>query len=174
MIIVISSSLRSDSNSRILAQAALKALEAEGHEAKILDLREHPLPLCDGDAVYNDPKVRRINALLNEAEAFIIATPIYNFDATAAIKNLIELTGDAWESKVVSFLCAAAAMSSYMSIMSLANSLMLDFRSVIVPRFVYATGSAIANGSIIDAKIQDRVDELARFTAKLGSALKAA
>ena len=38
-------------------------------------------------------------------------------------------------------------MSSYMSVMAYANSLMLDFRCVIIPRFVYATGSAFAEGS---------------------------
>ena len=98
----------------------------------------------------------------------------YNFDANAAVKNLIELTGSAWENKVVGFLCAAGGMSSYMSIMSLANSLMLDFRSVVVPRFVYAVGEAFADGRIVDPKVTSRVAELAKETARLGGALKAA
>jgi FMN reductase len=87
---------------------------------------------------------------------------------------MIELTGDAWENKVVGFLCAAAGMSSYMSIMSLANSLMLDFRSVIVPRFVYATGKAFTEGRVTDAEILRRIADLARATTRLGGALKAA
>ncbi len=53
---------------------------------------------------------------------------------------MIELAGSAWEDKIVGFLCAAGGMSSYMSVMAYANSLMLDFRCVIIPRFVYATG----------------------------------
>ena len=91
---------------------------------------------------------------------------------TAAVKNLIELTGDAWENKVVGFLCAAGGMNSYMSVMSLANSLMLDFRSLIVPRFVYATGEAFADDGITDAEVIRRVAELARTTAQLAGALK--
>ena len=174
MILIISSSLNKDSNSRVLAQATLQVLEKEGHAASILDLRDYPLPLCDGGPSYNDPNVTRVLEFLSKADAVVIATPIYNYDATAAVKNLIELTGDVWQDKVVGFLCAAGGMSSFMSIMSLANSLMLDFRSVIVPRFVYATGAAISNGTIIDLKVQERVVELARFTAKLGNALKAA
>ncbi len=174
MILIISSSLNSDSNSRVLAQAALRALEAEGQEASVLDLRDYPLPLCDGGPSYRTPNVLRVGEQLRAADAILVATPIYNYDATAAVKNLIELTGSAWENKVVGFLCAAGGMSSFMSIMSLANSLMLDFRSVIVPRFVYATGSAISNGTIVDANVQERVVELARFTARLGNALKAA
>jgi FMN reductase len=61
-----------------------------------------------------------------------------------------------------------------MSIMPLANSLMLDFRNVIVPRFVYATGDAFVDGKLIDPDQARRVAELARTTARLSEALQAA
>jgi FMN reductase len=63
-------------------------------------------------------------------------------------------------------------MSSYMSIMMLANSLMLDFRSVIVPRFVYATGAAFSGEKIVDQKVLERVAQCARATAHLAAAVK--
>jgi FMN reductase len=115
-----------------------------------------------------------VGELLRAASTFIIATPIYNYDVTAAIKNLIELTGDAWENKLVGFLCAAAGQSSYMSVMSLANSLMLDFRSLIIPRFVYATGGAFTGDRISDPKLVARVVDLANAAAKLDRQLQAA
>ena len=174
MIVIVSSSLNTESNSRILAQEAQRVLAQDGHAVTLLDLREHPLPLCDGGASYDHPGVAHVDQLLQQASAIIVATPIYNYDGTAAIKNLIELTGNAWENKVVGFLCAAGGMSSYMSIMSLANSLMLDFRSVIVPRFVYATSEAFAAGQISDPAQRSRVAELARATARLGTLLAAA
>lgn len=174
MILIVSSSLSSDSNSRILAQEAERVLQQDGHEVALLDLRDHPLPLCDGGAAYGHPNVARVAAQLRAADSILIATPIYNYDATAALKNLIELTGEAWETKVVGFLCAAGGLSSYMSIMALANSLMLDFRSVIVPRFVYATGEAFVDGRITDPDVARRVSDLARTTARFGGALKAA
>lgn len=174
MILILSSSLNTESNSRILARTAHHLLLEAGVEAELVDLREHPLPLCDGNAAYANPAVVQITARLRSAEALLIATPIYNYDATAALKNLIELSGGAWENKVVGFLCAAGGMSSYMSIMALANSLMLDFRSVIVPRFVYATGDAFANGAIADPDVTRRVEELVRLTARLSVALQAA
>ena len=99
---------------------------------------------------------------------------MYNYNANAALKNLVELTGQAWENKVVGFLCAAGGISSYMSMMSLANSLMLDFRCVIVPRFVYANDSAFASGRIKDPKIADRVAQCARATLRLAAAVKSA
>jgi len=73
--------------------------------------------------------------------------------------------------KVGGFLCAAGGNSSYMAVMAYANSLMLDFRTVIIPRFVYATSDAFKNGQITDKKIIARIeqaaDELIRFTQAL-------
>ena len=43
----------------------------------------------------------------------------------------------------------------------IANSLMLDFRCIIVPRFVYAVGSAFRDGAIADGKVAQRIDQLA-------------
>lgn len=174
MILIISSSLNSESNSRILARETQRVLESHGHAVTLLDLRDHPLPLCDGGPSYGHPNVARVGELLRAASTFIIATPIYNYDVTAAIKNLIELTGGAWENKLVGFLCAAAGQSSYMSVMSLANSLMLDFRSLIIPRFVYATSDAFGDDRITDPKLSARVADLAHAAARLDRQLQAA
>ncbi|ACB75410.1 NADPH-dependent FMN reductase [Opitutus terrae] len=175
MNIILSSSLSAQSNSRILACDAARVLEQDGAPVTLLDLRDYPLPLCDAGPAYDHANVTALSDLLHDATAIIVASPIYNFDGSAALKNVIELTGNrAWENKVVGFLCAAADRASYMSIMSLANSLMLDFRSLIVPRFVYATANAFAGDAIVDPEISRRVAELARATAKLGALLKAA
>jgi len=52
-----------------------------------------------------------------------------------------------------------------------ANSLMLDFRTVIIPRFVYATGDSFDGDKITDKKVVARIeqvaDELTRFTEAL-------
>jgi FMN reductase len=84
---------------------------------------------------------------------------------------MVELTGKVWEEKVVGFLCAAGGASSYMSVMAFANSLMLDFRTIIIPRFVYATGDAFDGDKLADKKVAQRVEdaaqELIRFTKAL-------
>ncbi len=174
MILVLSTSLRTDSRSRLLASAAHRQLLASGHAATLLDLREFPLPFCDGDDAQLHPNVTALTHHLRAADAIIVATPIYNYDTTAALKNVIELTGSAWRNKVVGFLCAAGGDNSYMSILSFANSLMLDFRTVIVPRFVYATGAAFEGDTLTDADLVRRIAELTHTTARLAHALKAA
>jgi len=174
MTTIISASLNPNSNSRLLAHEARRVLEQDGLPVTFVDLREHPLPLCDGGAAYGHPNVARLRATVDAAQSIIIATPIYNYDGNAAVKNLIELSGKAWENKAVGFLCAAGGMASYMSIMSLANSLMLDFRTLVVPRFVYATDAAFTNAVLTDPDQLRRVADLARTTARLGGFLRAA
>jgi FMN reductase len=84
---------------------------------------------------------------------------------------LIELTGDSWEDKVVGFLCAAGGASSYMSLMSLANSLMLDFRCLIIPRFVYATRSDFSGDKVPTDEVKGRVARLAQASLALKNAV---
>ena len=170
-LLVISASLNPGSNSRLLALEARRVLEADGVTAALLDLRELPLPPCDGNAAYDHPNVARACGMIAAAAGILAATPVYNYDANAALKNLVELTGPAWENKAVGFLCAAGGDRSYMSIMALANSLMLDFRCVIVPRFVYATDAAFADGALRDGEIAARVAACARATVRLAGAV---
>jgi NAD(P)H-dependent FMN reductase len=170
-IALISGSLNPESLSRQLAQHAEQSLKSLGAHVDLIDLKELQLPMCDGDSAYSHPEVEKTRSRIEAAEGILIAAPVYNFYLNAAVKNLVELTGSAWEKKVVGFLNAAGGYSSYMSVMSMANSLMLDFRCVIVPRFVYAIGSAFRDGAVVDDKVAGRIDELAndliRFARKL-------
>src|SRR5436305_13516963 len=169
--LVLSTSGNPDSNSRRMAQIAFDWLKKAKLNCQWLDISKLDLPLCDADACYNHPAAQRLTAAVEKADGIIVATPVYNYDVSAATKNMVELTGSAWEDKVVAFLCAAGGMGSYMSVMAFADSLMLDFRSVIVPRFVYATGDAFNDGRLIDSKVQNRIEqvaaELVRFTKAL-------
>jgi len=172
--LVLSASLNPESVSRVLAHEAAEVLKQEGVAASLADLRELSLPFCDGATAYRHASVAPAQQLVTAASGIIVATPIYNYDVNAALKNFIELTGGAWKNKVVGFLCAGAGASSYMSIMGLANSLMLDFRCIVLPRFVYASESAVSDGKITDPEIAKRVGECVLATARLADAVVAA
>jgi len=199
---VLSSSHHPQSRSRRLARLAHACLSARGANATFIDLAARTLPLCDGSGCYGDPEVQRLRQDLDNIDGFIIATPIYNYGANAVLKNAIELTGRGiWLERVVGFACAAGGSGSYMSIMPIVNSLMLDFRTVVVPRFVYAreedfvdqdpaapsgAPNSAASGdseaaraaevartrrAVVDA-IADRVDSLAADVIRFATALR--
>lgn len=171
LITIFSTSLNPDSRSRILARAAAGVLEQLGVEYELMDLAELSLPICDASYCYAHPNVVRCIQAIENSSAVFVATPVYNYDVSASAKNLIELTGRAWTDKVVAFLATAGGSGSYMSLMGLANSLMLDFHSLIVPRFVYATGSAFEMGELRDPEIAARVMALVSQTLRISGAL---
>lgn len=158
-VLVISCSLNAYSRSRILAQSTVELLQNLGAKAELIDMRDHELPLCDGGGTSNDA-AGALQSKIAAADAILLAAPVYNYDLNAVAKNLIESTGSAWEGKPVGFICAAGGRSSYMSPMGLANSLMLDFRCWIIPRFVYSTNADFENDQPSEA-IRARVEQLA-------------
>ncbi len=161
--LIVSTSLNVNSNSRKLA---LYAKDKLADKANYIDLQDYNLPLCDGDTCYNHPNVIKIKPIIEEAKFIIMCIPVYNFGSGSSSKNLIELTGNVFKEKIIGFMCAAGGKASYMSVMSLANSLMLDFRCLIVPRFVYASRDLFENDNI-DAEITNRIDLLLEFGQKL-------
>lgn len=171
MILVISSSLHPDSRSRILARACADRLRSIDEEVQMFDLSQSPLPQCDGATAYGDPNVQQLAKLIEQADAILLASPVYNYDVNSAAKNAVELTGRAWTGKVVGMMLAAGGQGSYMSAMGLANSLMLDFRCLIVPRFIYATGDAFEGEQLADDDMQQRVNLLVDETLKIAKAM---
>lgn len=170
--LVVSCSLNPASRSHTLALSAGEALGAIGAPHELLDLREWDLPICDGKACYDHPSIVPVTDRVAAAAAILIASPVYNYDLNAAVKNFVELTGQAWGEKPVGFLCAAGGHRSYMSPIGLANSLMFDFRCHIVPRYVYATKDDFTAGREASADLAGRIRQLAQATVDLAAALR--
>lgn len=173
MHLVISSSLNPASRSRILAKRAHAFLQEQKTETEYIDLRTLNLPACDGNECYSHPAVQELGIKISKADGVILATPIYNYSIGANAKNLVELTGQAWARKPVSFLCAAGGQGSYMAVMALANMLMLDFRSYILPRFVYAAETSFEGEEVVDTAVLDRLRDLTATIVKFSAALRA-
>jgi len=163
--------LNPGSRSAVLAGHAYEALKQRTPGAELVDLRDVPLPMCDGGAAYKDANLAPLAERISAAGPIILAVPVYNYDVNAAAKNMIELTGRAWTNKVVGFICAAGGQGSFMSVMSLANSLMLDFRCLIVPRFVYTTDRDFDDKGQAGESILVRTHELCEEAAELADAV---
>jgi len=78
--LIVSTSLRPASLSRILGLALAKELDGEH-----LDLRDFPLPLCDGDAAYGDPNVEILRAKIEAARVILLAVPMAVLGALGAV-----------------------------------------------------------------------------------------
>ena len=149
-----------------------KELEKHLDEVEFFDLQDNPLPMCDGDECYDLSEVLDFREKVKNAQGIIMAIPIYNYNISSGAKNAVELGGRMLYDKIFGFICAAGGKSSYMSVMSLANSLMIDFRCYIIPKFVYATKHDFDGEKISNEEIKERLkelsDELIRITNALG------
>jgi NAD(P)H-dependent FMN reductase len=169
--LILSCSLNPDSRSRVLARMVHQHLATRPGGAEFVDLQDYNLPISDAGACYGHPHVAEIAPKVRAARGIIVAAAIYNYDVNSAAKNLLELTGKAWQGKVVGFICAAGGHGSYMSVMPFANSLMLDYRCYIIPRFVYAAPAEIDESEFGDAALNRRIEELAAETQRVTDAL---
>ncbi len=92
-ILAFAGSLREGSfNKKLLAFAVEGAREA-GAEVTVIDLRDYPMPIYDGDleAAEGVPEnARRIHALLEAHDGLLIATPENNYSLSAVMKNTID------------------------------------------------------------------------------------
>ena len=165
--LVISTSLREGSRSKIMAKAVADNVK----DSEFFDLQKKPLPMCDGDKCYDLPEVINFRKKVKNARGIIMAIPIYNFNVSSGAKNVIELGGKMLYDKVFGFICAAGGKSSYMSVMSFANSLMIDYRCFIIPKFVYALKNDFDGDKITSPEIKQRINELGQDLIRISKAL---
>jgi FMN reductase len=171
-VLIIAASLNPKaSHSLMMAEFAKSVLAERGVDHAMISLLDVPLPLCDGthDAGQH-PGVKRLRKEVQASSHILFAVPVYNYGVNAAVKNLIEhlfnwkcWADDKWagiQGKTAGFLCAAGDKASYMSVLPFANSLMLECRWWIVPRFVYAVHRDFGEAGIENQEIRDRINLL--------------
>jgi NAD(P)H-dependent FMN reductase len=82
-----------------------------GVEARLLDLRDFPMPFFDeavppampGRPAYAHEAVRRWTAAVGSADAFVVVTPEYNHGYPAVLKNALDYVYAEWVRKPVAF-----------------------------------------------------------------------
>ena len=157
-ILAVCGSLRDGSHTRTAARHALAAAADRGAETELLDLREYDMPVFDpdddeaGDAVGFKRTVR-------EADAIILATPMYHGSYSSALKNALDYCGvDEFEKKTVGLLSSAGgnfpitALDHLRSVCRALDAWVLPYQAA-VPR---ASGK-IEDGAFVDESLADRV-----------------
>ncbi|WP_407538775.1 NADPH-dependent FMN reductase [Deinococcus radiomollis] len=163
-----------------MAHLSRDLLNAAGHHVTFLDLRDHPLPPFDNDTVFQSPHFQTLHTAVRRADGVVLAAPVYNWSLGSALKTMIEATGatgeggrrSAWFDQLVTFVCSGGLPHSYMASSSLATSLMLDFKCVVNPYQVYATGSDWLEDGALNAHLQARLEKTLAVKAELAARLR--
>ena len=92
-ILAFAGSTRTASYNKQLVRFAAEAARAAGAEVTLLDLRDYPLPLFDGDLEEQQglpENAKKLKAIFREHNGLLIASPEYNSSLTAVLKNTID------------------------------------------------------------------------------------
>ncbi|MGI9435996.1 MAG: NADPH-dependent FMN reductase [Geminicoccaceae bacterium] len=92
-ILAFAGSTRLASFNKRLVRVAAEGASAAGADVTVIDLRDYPLPLYDGDLEANDglpDNAKRLKALFLEHQGLLISSPEYNGGMSAVLKNTID------------------------------------------------------------------------------------
>ena len=104
-ILVISSSLRSGSNSEALADSFIKGAEDAGNKTEKISLRNKSIAFCKGclacqklgRCVINDDAIA-ITEKMHDADVIVFASPIYYYEMSGQLKTLLDRANSLYSS----------------------------------------------------------------------------
>lgn len=94
-ILAFAGATRKDSLNKKLIKLAAAGAEKAGAEVTLIDLKDYPMPLYDGDlesASGLPEKALELKKLMAESDGFLISSPEYNSSFSAVLKNSIDWT----------------------------------------------------------------------------------
>ena len=111
VISVIVGSTRQSRFSEKPAQWIFKHLRKRDVDARLLDLRDFPMPFFDhavppampGRAAYENEVVNKWAAAIDASDGFIVVAPEYNYGPPAVLKNAIDWVYPEWNRKAAAF-----------------------------------------------------------------------
>jgi NAD(P)H-dependent FMN reductase len=121
VISVIVGSTRQGRFSEKPAQWILQHLKNRGGiEARLLDLRDFPMPFFDqpmppampGRPPYENEVVKKWTAEIARSDGFIFVTPEYNYGPTAVLKNALDWVYPEWNRKAAAFVSYGSAVGA--------------------------------------------------------------
>ena len=181
-ILAFSGSARRESLNRKFLAVVIAAVREAGGEVTLLDLKDVPLPLYDGDlheAGGLPENVQKLGALIASHDALLVASPEYNSMFTPLLKNTIDWCSVAdvnpFTGKVAAVISASPGALGGIRSLQLAQQLLLKLGCHIVPGQTVLPNAAKAfdaEGRLLDARTVKSVSALA--AALVGTAARLA
>ncbi len=161
-ILMFSGSSRKDSLNKKLISATVEIAQELGNIVTLIDLADYPLPLYDGDleAVSGVPdNAQKLHLLLQEHDAFIIASPEYNGLPSPLLINTLDwvsrLEGNVYSRKSAAIMSASPGAMGGLRGLPHLRTLLNNLNVLVIPR-QFALGSAFSafddDGSLKDEK----------------------
>ena len=187
-VLVFAGSTRKGSFNKTLASIAAEDARAAGAEVTLIDLRDIPMPLYDGDLEASEgipPNGRKLKELMLSHDAFLIASPEYNSSITGVLKNAIDWASrpspgekplQCFAGKVVGLCSASPGALGGLRGLAAVRSILTNIGSIVIPTQVSVPRAMEAfdeNGQLKDEKHKAPIRKLASELVAITSKLKA-
>lgn len=106
-------------NKKLVVEAADMARQ-KGAEVTVIDLKDYPLPFCDGDIELMPQNAIELRQLMIQSDVILIASPDFNGSVSGLLKNTIDWTTrsekggssrEAYKGKIFSIMSASPSLS---------------------------------------------------------------
>jgi chromate reductase len=92
-ILAFAGSTRKDSFNKKLIKVAVAGAQQAGAEVTLIDLKDYPMPLYDGDLEKDGgipENAKKLKKIFSEHQGFLISSPEYNSSISGVLKNTID------------------------------------------------------------------------------------
>lgn len=169
------------SRTRALLEVALAGARGADPtiQTDVLELRDFALEFCDGraPAQYSED-TRRALALVEKADAYLVATPVYRASYTGALKNLFDLIpndpdgSDPLRGKPVGLLASGGSDHHYLVLEHQLRPLFGFFGSQTLSHTVYANPRDFNVRKEPEGKITGELEKLGQQVVALANLLR--
>ncbi len=177
-IVAFAGSTRTDSYNKKLIRVAVEAAKNAGAEVTLIDLRDIPMPLYDGDLEKEKglpDNAKKFKKLLIEHPGFLISTPEYNSSIPGVLKNAIDWASRAekpdepplvcFANKVVGLMSASPGGLGGLRSLTHVRAILENIGALVIPQQIAiskAHEAFDANGKLKDAKQQSAVENVSK------------
>ncbi|HET6244303.1 MAG: NAD(P)H-dependent oxidoreductase [Bacteroidetes bacterium] len=158
-ILAFAGSTRKGSFNKIILKYAVEGAKRAGAEVTVIDLKDYPMPLYDGDLEKEEgipEKGKELFELMIHNHGFLIASPEYNSGVSGVLKNAID-----WVSRPVpNFKPLAAFDGKVAAIISASPGALGGIRGLAALRAILSNIKVIVlPNQMAVPKVNDKVDE---------------
>ena len=175
-ILAFAGSTRESSYNKKLVNIAAKIAQNTGAQVKVIDLRDYPLPLYDGDLEEKSgvpDNALAVRAMMMESHGIILSCPEYNSAISAVLKNTIDWVSRpvpnqpalaAFTGKTAALLAASPGALGGLRGLASVRSILSNLGMIVVPKQYALSNAANAfnNDSLKDESTHDRVSDVIR------------
>ena len=175
-ILAFAGSTRESSYNKKLVNIAAKIAQNTGAQVTVIDLRDYPLPLYDGDLEEKSgvpDNALAVRAMMMERHGIILSCPEYNSAISAVLKNTIDWVSRpvpnqpalaAFTGKTAALLAASPGALGGLRGLASVRSILSNLGMIVVPKQYALSNAAKAfnNDSLKDESTHDRVSDVIR------------